>query len=373
MSLGGHLTWAEIDIGALRHNYWLIKNKASGAGIMAVVKADAYGHGMVEASKTFIEEGVSYLAVAFVKEGIELREAEIKTPTLVFARPTRDFIGTQIQNSLDVTIADPEDVELVAGAAKRLSIPARVHLNVDTGMSRLGVEYGDVVAVAQNINSKEDLVFAGIYSHLATSDEFDPSHSKIQIQKYKDVIEQIRNEGISPGLCHLANSGGLLNLPDSIFNMVRIGIALYGHNPNPLRQKEDDLLQVMTLKSTVSQIRTVTEGTAVSYGRTWIAGEQTKLATIPIGYADGIDRSLPGKLEVLINGKRFNVVGRVTMDMMMADIGNSDVKVGDEVVVYGTQGTESISISEVAQKFNSISYEITCSVSKRVPRVYVNS
>jgi len=153
--------------------------------------------------------------------------------------------------------------------------------------------------------------------------------------------------------------------------MVRVGIALYGHNPNPLRQKEDDLLQVMTLKSTISQIRTVTEGTAVSYGGTWIAGEQTRLATIPVGYADGIDRSLSGKMEVLISGKRFSVVGRITMDMMMADIGNSVVKVGDEVVVYGSQGTESISISEVALKLNKISYELTCSISVRVPRVYI--
>jgi len=372
MSHGGHLSWAEIDIGALRHNYWLLKKRAGTAGIMAVVKADAYGHGVVEVSKAFIEEGVAQLAVAFVKEGIELREAGLKTPILVFARPSSENIGIQIQNNLDVTISDIEDVELVSSAAKELSAAVRVHLNVDTGMNRLGVQYDKAAETAEKISTERKLVFAGLYSHLSSSDADDSGASKSQIRDYTEIINTLERKKIRYGLLHLANSGGLLNVPESIFDMVRLGISLYGHNPNPLRQSKDKLIQVMTLKSTVTMVREVDEGMSVSYGRTWIANRKTKIATIPIGYADGVNRRLSNDMDVLIKGKRFPVVGQITMDMLMADVGSSNVDKGDEVVIYGTQGDETITISEIAQRLNTIPYEITCSVSNRVPRIYVN-
>ena len=339
---------------------------------MAVVKADAYGHGAIEASKVFIEEGVSYLAVAFVNEGIELREAGIKTPILVFAGPNQDSIGIQLQNSLDVTISNPDDVSLISEVAKKLSLKARVHLNIDTGMSRLGVPIENAVETAEMIAGNNQLVFAGTYSHLSSSDELNQTFTKDQNEKFIDIVNNVKSRGINPGLMHIKNSGGLLGTSSGAFDMVRPGIGLYGHHPNPGRQDEEELMQVMSLKSTVSLLRAIEEGTPVSYGQTWIADEKTKIAAIPIGYADGISRSLSNNMEVLIRGKRYPVVGSITMDMIMVDAGNSDVRIGDEVVIYGNQESESIRIADVALKLKTISYELTCSISKRVPRVYVN-
>lgn len=372
MSKGGHLTWAEIDVGALRHNYWLLKKKAAGAGLMAVVKADAYGHGAIEASKVFIEEGVSYLAVAFVNEGIELRDAGIKTPVLVFARPNEESIGIHLQNSLDVTVADPDDVMLISEVAKKLSVRPRVHLNIDTGMARLGIPIGIAVETAEMIAEQELLLFTGIYSHLSSSDSLDQNFTKDQNDKFIDIIETIKDRGINPGLVHINNSGGLLGTSSNAFDMARPGIGLYGFHPDPGRQDEEELMQVMTLKSTVSLLRQIEKGSSVSYGQTWIAKEKTKIATIPIGYADGINRLLSNNMEVLIKGKRYPVVGNITMDMIMADVSNSDLEVGDEVVIYGNQESESIRIADVALKLKTISYELTCSISNRVPRIYVN-
>lgn len=373
MSHGGHLSWAEIDIGALRHNYWLLKKRAGSAGIMAVVKANAYGHGAIEVSKAFIEEGVAMLAVAFVREGLELRDAGIRTPILVFAKPSADTIGIQLQSDLDVTISDIEDVALVSSTAKKLSSTARVHLNIDTGMNRLGAQYDKAVETAEKLSEEKELEFAGLYSHLSSSDDIDSDASINQIKDYNEIINILEGKNIEYGLRHLANSGGLLNVPDSIFDMVRLGISLYGHNPNPQQQSEDKLIQVMTLKSTVSMVRTVDEGMSVSYGGSWTAKQKTKIATIPIGYADGINRLLSNDMEVLIGGDRFPVVGMVTMDMIMADVGSANIEKGDEVVIYGSQGNQTISISEIAKRLNTIPYEISCAVSGRIPRIYVNS
>lgn len=373
MSHGGHPSWAEIDIGALRHNYWLLKKRAGSAGIMAVVKANAYGHGAVEASKAFIEEGVAMLAVAFVQEGLELRDAGIKTPILVFAKPSADSIGIQLQNNLDVTISDIEDVDLVSSTMKKLSTTARVHLNVDTGMNRLGVQYDKAIETAEKISAEKELEFAALYSHLSSSDKIESDKTNTQINDYNAIIAVLEEKKIKYGLRHLANSGGLLNVPESIFDMVRLGISLYGHDPNPFQKSEDDLIQVMTLKSTVSMVRAVEAGMSVSYGESWTAKQKTKIATIPIGYADGINRQLSNDMEVLIDGNRFPVVGKVTMDMIMADVGSANINKGDEVVIYGTQGSQTISISEIALRLNTISYEISCSVSNRIPRIYVNS
>lgn len=372
MSKGGHLTWAEIDVGALRHNYWLLKNKASSAGVMAVVKADAYGHGAIEASKIFIEEGVSYLAVAFVNEGVELREAGIKTPILVFAGPNEESMGIQLQNSLDVTVSNTDDVTLISEVAKKLSLKARVHLNIDTGMSRLGVPIENAIKAAEMIKNDNQLVFTGTYSHLSSSDDLDQNFTKNQYEKFIDIVETFKEKGINPGLMHIKNSGGLLGDFSENFDLVRPGIGLYGYHPNPGRQDEEELIQVMTIKSTVSLLRGIKEGTSVSYGQTWMAKEKTIIAAIPIGYADGINRSLSNNMEVLIRGKRYPVVGNITMDMIMVDVGNSDVEIGDEVVIYGNQDSESIRIADVALKLNTISYELTCSISNRVPRIYVN-
>ena len=358
MSHGGHLSWAEIDIGALRHNYWLLKKRAGTAGIMAVVKADAYGHGAIEVSKAFIEEGVAMLAVAFVQEGIELRDAGIKTPILVFAKPSADNIGIQLQNELDVTISAVDDVDLVSSTAKKLSSSARVHLNIDTGMNRLGVRFSDAVETAEKLSAVKELEFSGLYSHLSTSDDIDSDTSKFQIKDYNEIIDILERKKINYGLRHLANSGGLLNYPESVFDMVRLGISLYGHNPNPHQQSEDNLIQVMTLKSTVVMVRDVDEGMSVSYGRSWIAKQKTRIATIPIGYADGINRQLSNDMEVLIGGNRHPVVGRVTMDMIMADVGSSNIEKGDEEVIYGTQGNQTITISAIAQCLKQIPYVV---------------
>ena len=370
MSNGGHLTWAEIDIGALRHNYRLIDKMAGEAGIMAVVKANGYGHGAVEVSNTFIEEGVPYLAVAFVSEGIELRNAEIDTPILVFGRSTKNQIGLQIDKLLDVTICGIEDVKMVSEAAAGKDV--RVHMNVDTGMARLGVPSTEALSTARAIAESDSLIFRGLYSHFASSEREDSTTAVKQIEIFKKLADDLDGEGILPPLRHLANSGGLLNHPDSYFNMMRVGMSVYGYHPDPRRQDSVKFKHVMSLKSEVAQVRRVDAGTPVSYGGLWKAGRETSIATIPIGYTDGIDRALTGKMEVIIRGKKFAVVGLICMDMIMADVGDTGIEAGEEVVIIGIQGNESILASDLAIKQNSISYEITCGIGVRVPRVYIN-
>ena len=228
------------------------------------------------------------------------------------------------------------------------------------------------IETAKQIESEENLELVGIYSHLARSDEPGSDFSQNQLSLYNELLEKLNEIGISPSINHFENSGGVLNLENVEFGMVRVGITLYGHHPTPDLQDDINLIQVMTLKSKVVQIREIEKGTPVSYGGTWVSEESTSIATVPIGYADGIHRALSNNMDVLIGGDRYSVVGRVTMDMIMVDIGDARIDIGDEVVIYGKQAEEMITIAEVAQKLDTISYEITCAVSKRVPRIYVN-
>ena len=366
-----HLTYAEIDLRALRMNFRSIKERVGNAKMMAVVKADGYGHGALEVSRALVEEGADYLALAFVDEALALRDAGITTPMLVFAKPFRADLESLIAEDVDVTITTADEVSMTSEVAVSQGRRARVHLKVDTGLSRLGVPPAEAVSISRSIEDSPELELRGVYSHFAKADAIAISEAKDQFRVFRSVLDGIEEEGIEVPLRHMAGSAAIVALAESHLDMVRPGLMLYGLYPDGIARGDIDLEPVMTLKSVVELVKEVDEGTAISYGGTYIAPERTSIATVPVGYADGYDRRLGNSGEVLIGGRRCSVVGQVCMDMIMVDVGNQDVKAGHEVVIYGAMGNGAISIEEVARKIGTIPYEVSCSVSKRVPRVYV--
>ena len=366
-------TIAEIDLSAVAFNFRQIKQKVAPAKIMAVVKANAYGHGVIPVARTLIKEGASFLAVATVDEGIELRQAGIQTPILVFGGLLPYQAGLYPEHDLQATIFSLQDVASLEKAAQQTGIRAKVHINVDTGMGRVGVPFESAVNFVLSVanNSRFDLV--GIYTHLATSDEKDKTFANLQLERFNRLLVEIRSKGTTIPLIHAANSGAILDMPDSYFDMVRPGISLYGYYPGLETTESFSLRPAMTLKTRVFFIKKVEAGTSVSYGRRFFAKETTRVATLPIGYADGYNRLLTNQGFAQIRNRVYPVIGTVTMDQIMIDLGqDSEIKIGDEAVLFGPEHGEQVSVDYICQKINTIPYEVVCSITERVPRVYVN-
>lgn len=367
-------TFAEVDLSAIAHNIRQIFNKVSPAKVMAVVKANGYGHGMVEVAQTALKNGASYLGVALMEEGEQLRQAGIDAPVLVFGGVLPGQSMSFIDNRLDATVGTRDAVESLRKAARALGKRVRVHFKVDTGMGRVGVDWRIAVDFLKQTTAIDELDLIGIYTHFATSDERDKTFCKTQIERFKQVIKKVRENGIHIHLVHAANSGAILDLPDAYFDMVRPGVMMYGYYPSAETSESVPIRPAMTLKTRVLQISEIEAGMGVSYGRKFIAKEKTRIATLPVGYADGYNRLLSNCGQVLIRGKKYPIVGRVCMDLVMADIGTySDVREGDEVVLWGRQGDEEVSIYSICEKLHTIPYEVTCWISQRVPRIYVNN
>jgi alanine racemase len=365
-------TCAEIDLSAIAYNLKQIKNKVAPAKIMAVVKANGYGHGMVEVARTAIEQGVSYLGVALVEEGEQLRQSGIQAPILVFGGIVPTKSSMFIDNYLDATVTNSNAAEVLSKAANAAGKKVRVHIKVDTGMGRVGVDWHQAAQLIEKIVSIHELDLVGVYTHYATSDERDKTYTKIQLQRFQHVLDQVHQAGIHIPIVHTANSGAILDLPETYFDMVRPGVMMYGYYPSAETSESVPIRSSMTLKTRVLQVSEIEPGMSVSYGRKFIAKEKTRIATLPIGYADGYNRLLTNCGEVLIRGKKYSIVGRVCMDLVMVDIGvNSQVCEGDEVVLLGRQGNEEVSIYSICLKLHTIPYEVTCWVSKRVPRIYL--
>lgn len=364
-------TYLEVDLGAIAFNIRQVKRKVGSTRVMAVIKANAYGHGMIEVARTALENGADYLGVALLEEGIRLREAGFQCPVLVFGGAFEDQISQFLQYDLEITLYSDRIAQALAERASELGKRAKVHIKVDTGMGRVGVPWEEASSFLQRISQLSNLNIVGIYTHFATSDEKDRGFAYLQLGRFNKVLDEIKARGINIPLRHAANSGAILNLPESYLDMVRPGIMIYGYYPSQGTFKDPPLKPALTLKSRVIFVKKVAAGRSISYGRDYVTLKETNIATLPIGYANGYNRLLSNRGEVLIRGRRYPVVGKVCMDQIMVDVGEDNVEVGDEAVLIGRQGNQEISMYEVCQKLNTIPYELCCWISERVPRVYL--
>ena len=366
-------TVAVIDLKAIRSNVQSVVQKVKPARVMAVVKANAYGHGMPEVAKTALDAGADYLAVALVEEGIGLREAGILEPTLIFGGFFPDQAKLFVQYDLDATLYSVRNGEALAKAARLLGRRARVHVKIDTGMGRVGVPWEKAADFVAEVAAMDALELVGVYTHFATSDERDKTFANLQLERFRWVLKQIESRGISIPIKHAANSGAILDMPEAYFDMVRPGIMLYGYYPSFETTESVPLQPAMAFRSKVLFVKEVEKGTSVSYGRKFVAPRKTTIATIPVGYADGYNRLLTNQGEVLIAGKKYPVVGRVCMDQILVDLGpGSQVREGDDVLLFGKTPEGEVSVYDICRKLGTIPYEVTCWVSGRVPRIYVN-
>ncbi len=340
---------------------------------MAVVKSNAYGHGMRTMAYEAMRNGAAYLAVARIDEGTELRRDGIRHPILVFEVPMPEQLERALIDNLDLTVASHESAEAVNAIAGRMKKRAKVHIKVDTGMGRLGFPFATSVDDIGRIVAMSNLEVVGLYSHFATSDEEDLTYARVQVERFGDVVRMLEQSGIEIPLKHMANSGGIISLPESHFSMVRPGIMLYGYAPRKDLATSTALQPVMSLVSRVSFLKSVYAHTSISYNRRYFAKARTRIATVPIGYGDGYSRALTNRGEVLIRGNRYPTVGTICMDHIMVDVGNENrVEVGDDVTLIGTDGSQSITAWQMAEKIGTIPYEITCNIAQRVQRAFTS-
>ena len=367
--------WVEIDLAALTHNVKQLKNLLSPqTELMAVVKADAYGHGAVAVSQTVLSAGASWLGVATIPEGIELREAGIEAPILLLgATHTAQQVKAIAQWHLQPTICTAKQALIFSEVLVGLNQSLPVHAKLDTGMSRLGAPWQEATEFVQLVKGLPNLKLASIYSHLATADSPDTAVMKEQHQRFERAIAQIKTSGINPSSLHLANSAAALADPDLHYDLVRVGLATYGLYPAPHLQNVVDLKPAMQVKAKVTQVKTIEAGTGVSYGYQFIAQRQTKIAVVGVGYADGIPRNLSNKMQVLVKGKLVPQVGAVTMDQLMLDVTDiPDLEVGEVVTLLGKDGENQITADDWAATLGTISWEIICGFKHRLPRVAVS-
>ena len=372
-------TIAEIDLAALRHNFDLVtRTVPTGHGVLAVVKADAYGHGFMDISRELEALGVTAFGVAFLAEGIQLRKSGIDRPVLilggVYPGQERKCVGYNLSTAL----FSLEQARVLDDAAGRLYRRAKVHVKIDTGMGRLGIAAADAPAFFRALRELRHIELEGIISHFASADELDEGgrrYSDRQATVFAEVVRDVRSLGLDPRYVHIANSAAAFGMELPFCNMVRPGIVLYGALPSGDFEGRMDLRPVMRLKSAVAMLKEVEPGTSISYARRYTASERRLIASVPVGYADGYDRTLTNRGEVLVRGERARVTGAVCMDWIMVDVtGIPGVAVGDEVTLLGCDRQGScVRAEELASWAGTIPYEIFCGISKRVPRVYLNA
>ncbi|MBM4055573.1 MAG: alanine racemase [Planctomycetes bacterium] len=367
-------TWAEINLSSLRHNLLEIKKHVGPkVKILGVVKANAYGHGDYEVSTLLVKNGVEMLGIALVEEGIHLREKGITAPLLLFGGFFEEQIDVIIRYNLTPTIYDPKLAEKLEKQAHCSKKTVNVHIYVDTGMGGTGVRYDNAFEFTKRLAEMNNIIIEGIFTHCSSSDDNDPTHTELQIRKFKNILTDINNAGIVIPLRHMANTGSILRYNDSYFTMARPGLSLYGLSASDEESHNLSIQPVMSLKTRILHIKTMEPGETLGYGKSYKITRSTRVATLPFGYDDGYNRLLSNQGMVLVRGNKVPVIGRICMDQCFVDVTNiHNVSVGDEVVVYGQQENETISIESVAKQLNTIPYEITCNVSSRVPRIYIN-
>ncbi len=369
-------TRAEIDLQAIAQNVALACRLAGPeAQVMAVVKADAYGHGAVPVAKVALSAGARWLGVAIPEEAVPLRAAGVTARILVLGPIAPDQAEVVAAHGLDQCVCDLSEAEALDRAARVCDRLLRVHLKVDTGMGRVGIRPRELRAVAGKISRLRSVCLAGLMTHFADAEAEEPDFARWQLARFSDTARDLSTAGIEGQLRHAANSAALLLLPEARLDLVRPGIMLYGCHPRGRQHPPEPVLRpALRLRTAITQLKEVARGESVSYGRTFVAPRDIRVATLPVGYADGCGRLLSNRGQVLIQGQRVPIIGRVCMDMTMVDVtGLTGVRMGDEAVLIGRQGAEEITADEVAEAQGTISYEILCRIGPRVPRVYLPS
>lgn len=369
-----HRIYARIDLDAIRQNISLVRSRIpANTRLMLVVKADAYGHGAAVLAKE-TEAEADYFAVAAIDEALELREAGITKPILVLGCTSPQLFGVALEHDITLTIFSAERAKILSNTAKSLGKPARVHFAVDTGMGRIGWNVSEESADEAAAVARMPLIeIEGIFSHFARADEADKTASLVQKEQFDRFLSMLEARGVSVPLRHLDNSAAILEFSEK-YDMVRAGIILYGLFPSDEVTKTLPLKPALELISYISHVKTVPQGMGISYGATFVTPRPMRIATVPVGYADGYPRSLSGKGAVLIHGHRCPILGRICMDQMMVDVSDvPEAEIEDRVTLIGADGNERISVEEIAALAGTIHYEIICGLSRRVPRIYIRN
>lgn len=365
-------TWAEIDLNAVRHNLGCIRSLVNnGAKVMGVVKANAYGHGIVRISRILVEEGIDYLGVATVDEALVLRKNGISVPILVLGSVLEDEARVAAEHDITLTLCDRNLLGILANIAdKKENLRPKVHIKIDTGMGRIGVWHEEAISFIKEVYSEKRIDLEGVYTHFSSAGR-DRIVTNMQINFFEDIISAIEGMGINVKYKHAANSIAIVDWKASHLNLVRTGILLYGVYPKEIFRQNFNLKPVMSLKTKIVFLKETPPGRSISYGRTYITQKPTRIATVPIGYADGYGRILSNRAEALVRGQSVRVVGIVTMDQTLLDVGHvKDVKLGDEVVLIGEQDGIQNPIEKVAKLGGTIPYELLSAITDRVPRIY---
>lgn len=368
------LTKATISKSAIQKNFLNIKKKVGQVKIMAVVKADAYGHNVKFVTDCLNDLGKNkpeYFAVATVDEGVELRKLKIKQPVLIFDPVDDEQAENYLKFDLIPAVFTEDHLQILLSEKRKAKFrnKIKVHVKVDTGMNRLGVNFDEAFAYIEKVSNNKNFIIDGIFTHFATSDVKRSKYAMIQIKKFNELLSSLKKNKINFGFAHAANSGAIIDFPEAYYDMVRPGISLYGYYPSHQTSESIKLHPVLSLISKVSTIKKIRAGETVSYSRRFKAKKSTNIISVPLGYADGFPRGLTNKAKCLIKGKFYNQIGTVTMDRIMFDVGNDKINVGDEVILLGKSGNNKIDAWEWSDILNTIPYEITCGISKRVPRV----
>jgi alanine racemase len=364
-------TFAEINLSAIKNNIRALKESSGNKKVLLPVKADAYGHGIIEVSR-YVEKNdiVDMLGVATLDEGVELRNAGIRLPILVLGLivPYDQSLDAICNYNLSQIVADERLANKISEAARLKGKRVRLHLKIDTGMGRIGCKPEDAVALARKISTLESVMLEGICSHLPVADEVDVEFTIKQIDVFTKILDQLEAMGIEIPLKHIANSAGIVRFPDSVLTMIRPGIMSYGYLPaSGLKEVDIPLEPAMTLKSCIVFSKRVARGVPLSYGLTYTMPEDANIATVAVGYGDGYSRFLSNRAAVMIQGKPYPQVGRITMDQILVNLGNDEYPAGEEVILFGK---DTITVDTIADWMGTISYEVTCGISKRVPRLY---
>jgi len=368
--------WLEINLDAIAHNVKMIKQiVGESAKIIAIVKANAYGHGAVEVAETILENGVTMLGVGVIDEGIVLRKAGIEAPILVCGLTTDDQLESLVLHNLTATVCNLKAVQTLSRIANENKKRARVHIKIDTGMGRLGIPSEEILDFVKKISQIKNIEIEGIFTHFAATNEENGAYTRRQFEKYKKALLELKRERINIPLRHVANSAAILNSSCLHLEAVRPGIIIYGLFPSPKTERTIQLKPAAEFKTKIVFLKKVPAGKSIGYGRAYTTTKPTQIATLPVGYADGYPWLLSNKGEILIRGQRAPIIGRICMDLCMIDVTHiPGVQIGDEVVLWGKQGSEMISAEEVAQKIGSIVYEVICMVDKeRVPKVFIKN
>jgi alanine racemase len=367
-------TWAEVSIEAIKHNVNQFKKYiGSSVNLMAVVKADGYGHGAVPVAKAALEAGADYLAVAILDEGIELREAGITKPILVLGYTPIRSIRQAMIAGVDITVFSEEVLDEIILQSAALQKTVAIHLKIDTGMTRIGVQTREeALVLAVRALESPFIVLKGIFTHFANADSEDPSYTVQQFERFRSVTSYLYDNGISIPLKHCCNTAGTMNFPEMHLDMVRVGIGLYGLYPDVSLKEHPILLQqAMTLITKIAWLKKVAKSQPISYGCTYTPSTERVIATLPIGYADGLSRQLSNCGQFLVHGQKVLVAGRVCMDQTMVDVTSGPpCQQGDEVIIFGGNGEAFQSVDEIALLMGTINYEVVCLIGKRVPRIY---